>query len=124
MARFDLDLLHYRTGQVAREDVAEFNAPVRDVNWGIWHNDRLIALFQAEDDGDGYLAVHANVKRRSLHPVLAYAFAYTFSTDLLRQGAVGLKAEIDLRNKAAIRMAKKAGYTEVSRNDDWVILRR
>jgi hypothetical protein len=112
------------TGQVQQEDVEAFGLPWRDVNWGIWLGDRLAAVFQAEEDGDGCLAVHATVPRRTLHPRLTYAYAYLFASDLLRLGAKELKAEIAIRNRAAIRVARNAGFTEVSRNDEWVTLRR
>jgi hypothetical protein len=95
-----------------------------DVNWGVYYGGQLVALFQAEDDGDGWLNVHANVARRRLHPRLTYFYAKSFSDRLLELGAVGLKAEIKIANRAAIRIAKAAGYTEQTRNDEWVILTR
>jgi RimJ/RimL family protein N-acetyltransferase len=51
-------------------------------------------------------------------------FAKQFSDRLLELGARGLKAEIEIKNRAAIRIAKAAGYTEQARNDEWVTLTR
>lgn len=101
-----------------------FGADILDVNWGVFWNGDLVALFQAEDDGGGWLNVHASVLRRRLHPTLTKMFAKQFSDRLLELGAVGLKAEIKISNRAAIRIAKAAEYTEQTRNDQWVVLTR
>jgi len=101
-----------------------FGADILDVNWGVFWNGDLVALFQAEDDGGGWLNVHASVLRRRLHPALTKMFAKQFSDRLLELGAVGLKAEIEISNRAAIRIAKAAEYTEQTRNDQWVVLTR
>jgi hypothetical protein len=55
---------------------------------------------------------------------LTYFYAKTFSDRLLELGAAGLKAEIKVKHRAAIRIAKAAGYTEQTRNDEWVVLTR
>lgn len=112
------------TGQATREQVEEMEIPWREINWVVMVNGAVAAIFQAEDDGDGCLAVHATVKRRTLHPKLTHAYAHLFSSDLLRLGARQLKAEISIKNRAAIRIARAAGFAEISRNDEWVTLER
>ncbi len=110
--------------QATPDEAARLTELWCDVNWGVYYGDELLALFQAEDDGDGWLNVHANVARHRLHPKLTYFYAKTFSDRLLELGAVGLKAEIKVNHRAAIRIAKAAGYTEQTRNDEWVVLTR
>jgi len=97
---------------------------VYEINWGVTWNDKIVALFQAQDDGDGWLAVHANVPRHTIHPTVTYLYARQFADRLLELGAVGLKAEIEVKNRAAIRVAKAAGFVEQTRNDEWVVLTR
>lgn len=106
------------------EDLAVFHVELCEVNWGVCVDGEPVACFQAEDDGDGWLRVHANVLRHRLHPRLTYAYAKTFSDQLLAYGAVGLICEIALRNRAAVWIARQAGYAEVSRNDEFITLVR
>lgn len=114
----------FETRQATPAEVRDFDADWTDINWGVWYNGELVALFQADEDGDGWLNVHATVARRTLHPTVSKAYAKTFSDRLLELGAYGLKAEIEPWNRAAILMAKAAGYREVNRNDEWVLLVR
>lgn len=104
------------------EECEKFDAEPCPINWGIVCNGEPVACFQAEPEADGWLSVHANVKRRALHPAISAAYAKTFSEDLMRHGAVGLVAEIAINNRAAIRLAKAAGYKEVHRNESWMTL--
>ena len=113
----------FRTGQVTDQDVRAFGLDVCEVNWGVWLNNVLVALFQAEEGGEGWLTVHANVKPRTIHPAITQIYARQFSDDLLRYGA-RLKAEIPPRHRAALRLAKAAGFTEIHRNDEWVVLEK
>lgn len=106
------------------DECAAFGITPCEINWAVLVSDTIAAIYQAEDDGDGWLAVHANVKPRSLHPALTAAYARTFCDQLLAYGAAGLKAEIPLTNRAAQRMARKAGFEEVCRNDEWMTLKR
>jgi len=122
MDGFDVKQLEVRRATL--EETLLFGADILDVNWGVFWDSELIALFQAEDDGDEWLNVHATVARRRLHPALTKMFAKQFSDRLLELGAVGLKAEIETSNRAAIRIAKAAEYTEQTRNDQWVVLTR
>jgi RimJ/RimL family protein N-acetyltransferase len=55
---------------------------------------------------------------------VTYLYARQFADRLLELGAVGLKAEIEVKNRAAIRVAKAAGFVEQTRNDEWVVLTR
>jgi len=110
--------------QATSAECREFGVDVCDVNWGVWLNGKLVALFQAENDGEGWLVVHANVKPRALHPGVTQIYAAKFAKDLLDYGAAGLKAEIPVTNRAAIRLAKAAGFNEIHRNDEWVSLVR
>ena len=114
----------FETLQVTPEEALKFTEHWCDVNWGVYWNGELLALFQAEDDGDGWLNVHAHVARRRLHPKVTHMYAKMFSDRLLELGAAGLKAEIKVQNRAAIRIAKAAGYAEQTRNDEWVTLTR
>lgn len=114
----------FETRQAVPEEVRDFGADWTDINWGVWYHGELVALYQADEDGDGWLNVHATVLRRALHPAITKNYARIFSDRLLELGACGLKAEIAPWNRAAIRMAKAAGYREVSRNDEWVLLMR
>jgi hypothetical protein len=114
----------FETRQATVEEVQVFGGEWTDVNWGIWYDGEMAALFQADNDGDGWLNVHAKVARRKLHPAVTKIYAKAFSDRLLELGAIGLKAEIEPRNRAAIQMAKAAGYREVNRNDEWVLLVR
>lgn len=106
------------------DECTAFGITPCDINWAVLLNETIAAIYQAEDDGDGWLAVHANVKPHTLHPVLTAAYARTFCDQLLAYGAAGLKAEIPIANRAAQRMARKAGFEEVCRNDEWVTLKR
>lgn len=106
------------------DEISEFSTTPCEVNWGVFLHGRPVACFQAEDDGDGWLAVHAFVKRRSLHPSLTLAYAKTFCDQLLAYGAAGLKAEIPTNNRAAVRIARAGGMREVSQNDDFITLVR
>ena len=126
-------MVDIQTGKVSQEEVEEFGLPWRHVNWGVrvgnlqaTQGQTLVAIFQAqEEEGEeGCLAVHAKVLRRSLHPSLSLQFAHMFATDLLQLGATTLKAEIDVKHRAALRMAKAAGFVEETRDDKWVTLRR
>ena len=119
-----LNVKQLEARQATLEETLLFGADILDVNWGVFWDDELIALFQAETDGDGWLNVHATVARRRLHPALTKMFAKQFSDRLLELGATGLKAEIEIKNRAAIRIAKAAEYTEQTRNDQWVVLTR
>lgn len=110
--------------QATSAECREFGQDPCDVNWGVWVNGKLCALFQAENNGDGWLNVHANVKPRTLHPGVSQIYAAKFAKDLLDYGAAGLKAEIPVTNRAAIRLAKAAGFNETHRNDEWVLLVR
>ena len=114
----------FQVRQATLEEVKSFAADFLDVNWGVFWEGAMVALFQAEDDGGGWLNVHATVPKRTLHPEVTKMYAKRFSDRLLELGAVGLKAEIDIKNRAAIRIAKAAGYTEQTRNDKWVVLTR
>ena len=118
------DAKRFKIGQAHEQEVADFGATWTEINWGVWYDDELAALFQAEPLGNGWLNVHATVKRRTLHPEITKLHAKAFSNRLLELGATGLQAEIELKNRAAIRMAKAAGYSEISRNDEWVTLVR
>lgn len=113
-----------KVDKASTEEVASMKLRFMDVNWGLWIDGELLGIFQAEEDSDGWLAVHANVMRHRVHPIITKKIAHSFATDLLKLGAVGLKAEIAVDNRAAIRMAKNAGFTEVHRNENWVTLRR
>jgi hypothetical protein len=119
-----LNVKQLEARQATLEETLLFGADILDVNWGVFWDNELIALFQAEDDGDEWLNVHATVARRRLHPALTKMFAKQFSDRLLELGARGLKAEIEIKNRAAIRIAKAAEYTEQTRNDQWVVLTR
>lgn len=114
----------FKIGQANEREVEEFGCQWMEVNWGVWYDDELAALFQAEALGNGWLNVHATVSRRKLHPQITKMYAKAFSDRLLELGATGLQAEIELKNRAAILMAKAAGYSETSRNDEWVLLTR
>lgn len=83
-----------------------------DVNWGVCVDGVPVAYFSAESDGTGRLNVHVNVKRRSIHPLLVKAYAKTFCDQLLTLGATGLLCRIEQSNRAAIRIARAAGFTE------------
>lgn len=120
--RIDVKQLEARQATIG--EVLFFGASVLDVNWGVFWGGDLVALFQAEEDGDDWLNVHASVLRRRLHPALTKMFAKQFSDRLLELGAAGLKAEIEVKNRAAIRIAKAAEYREQTRNDQWVVLTR
>lgn len=112
------------TGSVTKENVQAFSLPWRDVNWGVWVNGVLVAIFQAQEEENGILAVHANVSRRALHPILTKAYALMFANDLLRYGAPSLVAEIPETNRAALRIARAAGFIETERKEGYVVLRR
>jgi hypothetical protein len=114
----------FSTRVLLPSEVIKFGQPVYEINWGVTWNDKIVALFQAQDDGDGWLAVHANVPRHTIHPTVTYLYARQFADRLLELGAVGLKAEIEVKNRAAIRVAKAAGFVEQTRNDEWVVLTR
>lgn len=107
--------------QAIDAEVRAFGLDICDVNWGVWMNNVLVALFQAENEGDGWMCVHANVKPRTVHPGITQIYAAKFSNDLLGYGAK-LKAEIPPKHRAALRLAKAAGFTEIHRNAEWVIL--
>jgi hypothetical protein len=112
------------TRVVMPSEVIEFGQPVYEINWGVMLDSKIVALFQAQDDGDGWLAVHANVPRHTIHPKITHLYALQFADRLLELGAVGLKAEIEINNRAAIRVAKAAGFVEQTRNNEWVVLTR
>lgn len=109
--------------QATDAEVRAFGLDVCDINWGVWLNNVLAALFQAENEGDNWLCVHANVKPRTLHPAITQIYARKFSEDLLRYGA-RLKAELPPRHRAALRLAKAAGFTEIHRSNEWVVLEK
>lgn len=106
------------------DECAAFGIESLPINWAVVLRDEIAAIYQAENDGDGWLAVHAHVKPRTLHPLLSAAYAKTFSDQLLQHGASGLVAEIPPQHRAALRMARAAGFAEVCRNDEWVTLKR
>lgn len=110
------------TGVLTPSDVQGFGLDVCEVNWGVFVNGSLVACFQAEEEPDGWLNVHANVKRRSLHPALTYGYARSFSDRLIELGAPGLRCEIKNNNRAAIRVAAAAGFHIDSRNDEFTTL--
>lgn len=118
------DAKMFKVGQAVPMEIEEFGGQTMDVNWGVWYDDELVALFQAEALGNGWLNVHATVTRRKLHPQVTKMYAKAFSDRLLELGATGLQAEIEPKNRAAILMAKAAGYEEAHRNDEWVLLTR
>ena len=119
MVRPDLEVRN-----LTPDEISEFSTTPCEVNWGVFLHGRPVACFQAEDDGDGWLAVHATVKRRSLHPSLTLAYAKTFCDQLLAYGAAGLKAEIPTNNRAAVRIARAGGLREVSRNESFITMVR
>jgi hypothetical protein len=114
----------FTTRQATEEEAWDFSQMFVEVNWGVWLGDKMVALFQAEEEPDGWLNVHAMVKRRTLHPEITKMYAKSFANRLLELGAKGLKAEIQRTNRAAIRVARAAGFTEQGTDDEWVILTR
>jgi len=92
------------------------------VNWGVCLNGEPVAYFSAEPlDGD-VLEVHATAKRHRLHPAILREYAQKFSNRLLALGAPSLVAKIAPTNRASIWLAKAAGFTEQSRDNDFVVL--
>lgn len=117
MVRPDLEVRN-----LTPDEISEFSTTPCEVNWGVFLHGRPVACFQAEDDGDGWLLVHAHVHRHTLHPVLAAAYAKTFSDQLLQHGAAGLVADIKPNNRAAIRLAKSAGFRVARITEQFVTL--
>ena len=96
-------------------DEAESEFGLRDefpINWGVIVNGRIVACFSAEPESYEplILNVHANVRRHTLRPAETVTIARSFSEQLLAQGAAQLLCRIPLSNRAALRMAKAAGY--------------
>lgn len=113
------------TRQAAPEEVADFAQPLCPINWAVEKDGNVAALFQAQEDDDGWLLVHANAKRRTIHPAVLGQIAKDFSDRLLELEAIGLRAQIAAKNRAAIRLAKKAGYVQQRVDGDgFVILER
>ena len=107
------------------DEISDFGIEPCPINWGVISDNRVLACFQAEPaDKDGWLNVHANVQRKSLHPALTYAYAKTFSDQLIDYGALGLTCEIPNKNRAAIRVAAAAGFLITSKNDEFTTLVR
>ncbi len=107
------------------EEISDFGVEPCPINWGVISDNRVVACFQAEPaEVGGWLNVHANVHRKSLHPALTYAYAKTFSDQLIRYGAKGLMCEIPNKNRAAIRVAAAAGFLITSKNDEFTTLVR
>lgn len=109
---------------LTNEEVEWFGLEPMAVNWGIVKDGRIVACFQAQPDFQGWLNVHANIKRHSLHPVLTCSYAKLFSDRLLDLGANGLICGIHPKHKAAIKIAINAGFVESSRCLNLVILKR
>ena len=114
----------FTTRQATEEEVVAFGQEFIEINWGVWLGDKLVALFQAEEEPDGWLNVHARVLRRTLHPDITKMYAKSFSNRLLELGATGLKADIPATHRAAIRIAKAAGFVETGREENRIILTR
>ena len=92
------------------------------IDWGICLNDEPVVYFSAEPEADGRLEVHVTAKRRRLHPQLIKLYARQFSNRLLALGANGLIAKIAPGNRASLSVAKAAGFVELSRDDETIVL--
>ena len=118
--------MSFETRSLTPEEVDAFGADLCPVNWGVIWQGEILACFQAEpeDCESLVLNVHANVKRRALHPAVTAAYAKTFSDRLVELGASELMCRIKPENRAALRMAKAAGYRESGTEDGCIVLRR
>lgn len=110
--------------QATEAECADFSIPFLPINWAVEYQGEVAAIFQAQPDGDDWLLVHANAKRHTIHPKVLGDIARQFSDRLLELGAIGVRAEIADWNRAAIWLAKAAGYQEKGRSDGWVLLER
>ena len=110
------------TRNATPEECAAFGVEVCPVNWAVEYQGQVAAIFRAEPEADGWLYVHADVKRHVLHPQVVYHFARIFSDRLLELGAVGLVAEIPAGNRAAVWVAKRAGFRVEHVNEEFTLL--
>lgn len=92
------------------------------INWGVILDDEPVAYFSAEPIADGQLEVHVTSKRKKLHPKLLRMYAEQLSDRLLELGATGLVAKIAPTNRASIAVAMAAGFTEQSRDNEFVVM--
>ncbi len=104
------------------EECASFGVRHLPVSWGVFYRDELAAVFRAEPLHNGWLAVHADARRHTLTPRVVQACARSFAAQLLEQGARGLLCKIPNANRAAIRLAKAAGFTPCQQTSTETIL--
>lgn len=92
------------------------------VNWGVCLDGEPVAYFSAEPEEDGRLEVHVTALRHRLHPQVLKMCAKQLSNRLLALGANGLVAKIAPGNRASLSVAKAAGFVELSRDNETIVL--
>lgn len=112
----------YLTDWTEDEFVAQHSAPPW-ICWGIYMHDRLSACFSMEQQSDGAVSVHVS-SDRTIPFNLLKLIAKGCADGLLAHGVPCLTASVPVRNRAAIWLAKAAGFQEIKRDEENVELIR